>query len=252
MTKEGIKFKMKGIQQKNTKKIIVFSIVICFFIIMMLLILKQIGEIRNSKEELSNSQYNVESAGTTYNYQKGNAQQANNDIKNINSKNNDVNNYNDGNITNVQTAEEKSLLQGQDDKILDEYKGYKVSAKLEIPKINLETYILKQYSTQALKISVTKFWGAEPNTVGNFCIAGHNFQNKNMFHNLRKLTKGDKLTISDNTVGKVDYEIYDTYQVKPEEVSCLSQKTNGKREVTLITCTMDSQKRIIVKAREIN
>lgn len=137
------------------------------------------------------------------------------------------------------------------EEIPKQYKGYAVAAKLEIPEIKLETYILKQYSKNALNVSVTKFWGADPNEKGNFCIAGHNFQNKNMFHNLRKLKIGNRLTISDTSIGKVEYEIYDIYMVEPEDVSCLSQETNGKREVTLITCTTDSEKRIIVKAKEI-
>lgn len=232
---------MKEKQEKNKKKMISYVVLISFVVIMIGIIIKEIRDINIKKEEISNLQYKAE----TTNAHKNNEEE------------NNGNTYNDsiaeteGNSADEQNVIEEQKTEEDKDKILDEYKGYRVSAKLEIPKINLETYILKQYSTQALKISVTKFWGAEPNTVGNFCIAGHNFQNKNMFHNLRKLTKGDKLTISDNAVGKVDYEIYDTYQVKPEEVSCLSQKTNGKREVTLITCTMDSQKRIIVKAREI-
>ncbi len=137
------------------------------------------------------------------------------------------------------------------EEIIEEYRGYAVAAKLQVPKINLETYILKQYSKNALNVSVTKFWGADPNQIGNFCVAGHNFQNKNMFHNLRKLEIGNQLFISDSSVGKVEYKIYDIYMVEPEDISCLSQKTNGKREVTLITCTTDSEKRIIVKAREI-
>lgn len=156
----------------------------------------------------------------------------------------------------VETQEiiEENITQGnkiiEKENIIDEYKGYDVSAKLEIPKINLETYILKNYSENALKISVTKFWGADANQIGNFCIAGHNFQNKNMFHNLKNLKVGDILYISDNKIGKIEYEIYNIYKVDPEDVSCLSQATNGTKEVTLITCTTDSEKRIIVKARE--
>ena len=137
------------------------------------------------------------------------------------------------------------------EEVIEEYKGYQVIAKLEIPTINLETYILQKYSEETLNISVTKFWGANPNTAGNFCIAGHNFKNENMFRNLKKLKIGDRLFISDNKVGKVEYEIYDLYKVIPEDVSCLSQETNGKKEVTLITCTTDSKERIIVKALEI-
>ena len=136
------------------------------------------------------------------------------------------------------------------EQIIDEYKGYTVAAKLEIPKIQLETYILQNYSEEALNISVTKFWGANPNEIGNFCVAGHNFRNKNMFRNLKSLQTGDRLFVSDNKIGKVDYKIYDIYKVKPEDVSCLTQETGGRREITLITCTNDSKQRIIVKARE--
>lgn len=136
--------------------------------------------------------------------------------------------------------------------VIEEYRGYKVIAKLEIPSIDLETYVLEEYSNNALNISVTKFWGANPNEVGNLCIAGHNFQNKNMFHNLRKLKKGDNIFITSNENGKVQYSIYNVYKVLPEDVGCLSQETNGKKEITLITCTNDSKKRIIIKARESN
>lgn len=135
--------------------------------------------------------------------------------------------------------------------IQEEYKGYKVIAKLEIPKIELETYIIK-FSEEALNISVTKFWGPDPNKIGNFCIAGHNFKNKNMFRNLKKLQIGDVCIIKDNKIGVVEYEVYNIYTVLPEDVSCLSQETNNTKEITLITCTNDSKKRIIIKARERN
>ena len=144
----------------------------------------------------------------------------------------------------------KEIKEYPKEKIPEEYKGYKVAAKLEIPKIELETYILNTYSEKSLNISATKFWGANPNNQGNFCVAGHNAQNKNMFSNLRELKIGDTLWVTDNEIGKVEYEIYDIYTVKPEDVSCLSQKTEGRKEITLITCTNDSKKRIIVKAKE--
>lgn len=131
------------------------------------------------------------------------------------------------------------------------YKGYDVCAKLEIPSISLVTNVLKNYSTSALNVSVTKFWGVEPNQIGNFCVAGHNFKNRNMFRNLKKLNLGDKLYISDKEVGKVEYEVFDIYKVFPEDTSCLTPSNVYKREVTLITCTADSKQRIIVKAKEV-
>ncbi len=146
------------------------------------------------------------------------------------------------------TIEQKQYLKVQ---IIENYKGYTVSSRLEIPKISLQTYVLQKYSEAALRVSVTKFWGVNANEVGNFCIAGHNFINKNMFRNLKNLKIGDRLYLEDNKIGRIEYEIYDLYEVLPDDISCLAQETNGKREVTLITCTTDSKKRIIVKAKEI-
>lgn len=149
------------------------------------------------------------------------------------------------------TKNEQTQNQIIKQEIEKEYKGYKVSAKLEIPAISLETYVLETYSTKALNISVAKFWGADPNQIGNFCIAGHNFNKPNMFKNLKKLQIGDTIYISDNDNGKIEYKVYNLHKVLPQDVSCLSQDTQGKRETTLITCTNDSKQRIIVKAKEI-
>lgn len=157
-------------------------------------------------------------------------------------------NYNvQGVSTNLNKNEEKKYIK---EDVPLEYKGYTVVSKLEIPKIDLETYVLEKYLEETLNISVVKFYGANPNEIGNFCIAGHNFKNKNMFKNLKKLSVGDNLFIIDNDIGRVEYEIFDIYKVEPNDVACLLQETNGKREVTLITCTNDSKERIIVKARE--
>ena len=138
-----------------------------------------------------------------------------------------------------------------EESILTTYKGYPVIAKLEIPKIDLETYVISEYSNQALGVSVTKFYGGNPNEVGNFCIAGHNYITKNMFHDLKKLSIGDTFTLIDTNHHEGFYKIYSVETVEPDETQCLSQKTDGRIEVTLITCTADSSKRIIVKAVKI-
>ena len=163
-----------------------------------------------------------------------------------------ANNYGVKNVvTSTNNIKENEKVYSKEE-VIKEYKGYEVDSKLEIPKIELETYVLKEFSKEALNVSVTKFWGCKPNVTGNYCIAGHNFKNKNMFHDLKKLEKQDNLFIIDNKVGTVEYEVYDVYKVFPEDTSCLEQETNGKKEVTLITCTSDSEERIIIKAVEKN
>lgn len=103
---------------------------------------------------------------------------------------------------------------------------------------------------ELLKISPCKFWGPNPNEVGNFCIVGHNYRSNKFFSHVPDLSIGDKIEIKDLNGQTIIYKIYDRYIVEPDDVSCTSQRTNGLREVTLITCTDDSKSRVIVKARE--
>lgn len=139
----------------------------------------------------------------------------------------------------------------QEEKIVKEYKGYVVSAKLEIPEINLETYVLDSDEEEAMWLCPTKYFGPDANETGNYCIAAHNYNKENMFNHIIELNKGDYIFLTDNKNGQVKYEIYDIYKVKPTDTQVLSQKTNGETELTLITCSDYSSKRIIVKARKV-
>lgn len=134
--------------------------------------------------------------------------------------------------------------------ILKEYKGYRVTAKLTIPKIDLETYVFQEYDEEAMWICPTKYYGPEPNEEGNFCIAAHNYDKENMFNNIINLKLGDEIYLSDNKNGKIKYKVYDVYKAKPTDNTPLEQDTNGQVEITLITCSDYSSKRIIVKARK--
>ena len=132
-----------------------------------------------------------------------------------------------------------------------EVEGVEVIGKLEIPKINLTTYILAETSKENLNKSVTKLCGPKVNGVGNLCITGHNYHNNNMFGDLKKLKNGDKILITDMKGNTIEYQVNDTYKVYPKETECLLQETGGERQVTLITCTTGAIKRLIVKATEI-
>ena len=136
-------------------------------------------------------------------------------------------------------------------KILPEdIEGFKIIGKLEIPKISLSTYILEETNNSSLNISVTKLCGPNINEVGNFCILGHNYNKTEMLGNLKKLEIEDKVILTNMYGQKVEYIVYDTYKIYPNEVECLNQETFGDREVTLITCTAGAIKRLVVKATE--
>lgn len=123
---------------------------------------------------------------------------------------------------------------------------------ISIPKINVNYAILNKTTEELLKISPTRFWGKEPNEIGNLCIAGHNYRNNLFFSKVPQLQNGDIIEIKDLLGEIVQYEVYDKFIVRPDDTSSTSQYTNGKKEVTLITCTNDSVDRVIIKAREVD
>lgn len=128
---------------------------------------------------------------------------------------------------------------------------YSTDAILNIPSLGINYPVLSKTTEELLKISLTKFWGAEPNEVGNYVIVGHNYRNKKMFGKLSQIKLGDEIELTDLTGQTLKYEVYNTYIVSPDDTACTSQKTNGNKEVTLITCTNYGTQRLIVKAREI-
>lgn len=128
---------------------------------------------------------------------------------------------------------------------------YSTVAIINIPKIGVNYPVLSEASDELLKIAPNKFWGPEPNQVGNFCIVAHNYRNTKFFSKVPTLVNGDIIELTDLSGKTLKYSVYDKYTVDPEDVACTSQLTGGKKEVTLITCTNDSKQRVIVKARAI-
>ena len=135
--------------------------------------------------------------------------------------------------------------------------NYITVASISIPKMSVNYSIIAgetgslEETESLLKISPTKFWGPNPNEVGNFCVVGHNYRNSKFFSKVPTLQNGDIIEITDSSNRTINYEVYNKYEVVPEDTSCLDQVTNGKKEITLITCTNDSKMRVIVKAREV-
>ena len=131
---------------------------------------------------------------------------------------------------------------------------YYTLAVINIPKIEVNYPIIcgttgtPEETEELLKISPCKFHGADPHKEGNFCIVGHNYRNTKFFSKVPTLELGDTVEITDLYGKTVTYEIYDKYVVDPDDVRCTSQLTNGRTEITLITCTNDSQNRWILKA----
>ncbi len=129
---------------------------------------------------------------------------------------------------------------------------YYTVATINIPSINCHYPVFNITTDELLKTSPCRFWGPEqPNQPGNFCIVGHNYRNTKFFSKVPTLENGDIIEITDLTGKMVKYSVYNKYIVEPTDVSCTSQLTDGKTEITIITCTNDSKNRVVVKARAV-
>jgi len=129
--------------------------------------------------------------------------------------------------------------------------SYTTDAVLTIPSIGIEYPVLSTTSPDLLFVSLNKYWGPKPNEIGNYCIVGHYYESGKMFGKLHKLQNGDIAELKDMSGKIVKYEVYNKYIVEPTDRRCTSQLTNGKRELTLITCTNHGKQRLVLKLREV-
>lgn len=135
--------------------------------------------------------------------------------------------------------------------ISTKYKGFNVIGIIEIPKTNLKYPILSDYSAKSLNTSVVAIYPKNPtvNEAGNVVIAGHNYKNGTFFSNNKKLSKGDKIYITDLNNNRLTYTIYNMFETSPNDTESYNKDTDGKIEITLSTCTDDSSARLIIEAR---
>ena len=154
-------------------------------------------------------------------------------------------------ISNVNTniTEEKEIEENNTIYIYTNARGtsYMIAATISIPKIRYNAPIITETTEELLKIAPTKLFGPEPNTVGNFCIVGHNYKDERFFSNLKELETGDLVYLSDRNNNKMTYKVYDKYEIYETNLECTNQDTDGKIELTLITCTNSRNKRLVVK-----
>ena len=148
----------------------------------------------------------------------------------------------------------RSISENQEEVTMN---GYKVIGVIKIPKIQIEYPILDidtynpEETKEPMKISIVKYWGGNVNQHGNLSIAGHNNYDGTMFGKTKKMNKGDVIELTDLENNTVKYQIYDKFVTNPNDVTILATNDKTVREVTLITCTNDSKRRVIAKFKEV-
>ena len=154
-------------------------------------------------------------------------------------------------IQTIAQIEEEFVTLEEGESLQSTYKGYDIEGIIEIPKINIIYPIINKTSEQAMKVSVTKFWGPAVNEIGNYTIAAHNNKDGTMFGKTKYLQIGDIIKLTNLKNETIEYSIFKIYSVDPNDVSYVKSVEPETRELTLITCTNGHKQRLITKAREI-
>lgn len=129
------------------------------------------------------------------------------------------------------------------------YRGYNMVGTIQIPKTKVKVPIVDKVTTKSISAAVGILYGSGLNEVGNTVLVAHNYRNGTFFSNNKKLAIGDKIYITDSTGTKIEYTIYKTYTTSDMDFSYATRDTEGKREISLSTCTTDASKRLVIWAR---
>jgi LPXTG-site transpeptidase (sortase) family protein len=122
-----------------------------------------------------------------------------------------------------------------------------VECTLTVPALSLDLPVNACCDDQALKRSVCKFSGPAPGQAGNYVIVGHNYLSGAQFARLKDLKPGDTATLAQG--GKAyAYRVYALQTVTPENMAVLSVP-GGNAELTLLTCSDNNTKRLLVRCR---
>lgn len=130
---------------------------------------------------------------------------------------------------------------------------YYTIAIIEIPKLNIRYPVLSTWNDELLKNATCKYKGPNPNEIGNFVIIGHNYRDESknaFFTNIHKLNPLDIITLTDMSGRTVEYSVYSNTVIKDNDFSCIDQSTDGKKEITLLTCYNYGKERTVIKAIE--
>lgn len=118
---------------------------------------------------------------------------------------------------------------------------------LKIPKIDLEIAVVDGVEKEDIKYVVGHFKDSVmPGEIGNLCVAGHRTSNYGQpFKEVDKLKEGDEIIFIYNG-GEYVYTVNKSFVVTPYDTDVLDN-TENEATMTLITCTLDSKDRLIIK-----
>ena len=221
-------------EKKEKRNSIILTVMI---VITILLILVTIGFFLISKINDDNAEKNAQDIVKEFNDKKLNLGREKEELNNVSTP------ISIGGTTN------NTEVQGKSTRVKME--NYDVVGTVRIPKTKVSYPILFPLSKRSLEIATAMLDTQNGiNEPGNTTILGHNYRSNLFFSKNHTLKVGDKIYIKDNTGREVEYTIYRGFSTNPNDATYMRRDTKGETEVSLSTCSDDSQKRYVVLARK--
>lgn len=125
-----------------------------------------------------------------------------------------------------------------------EIDGYDYVGVVEIPVLGLELPVISEWSYPALRVSPCRHGGSV--YLDDMIIAAHNYSAH--FGSLKELQMGDGVRFTDMDGNEFSYEVVAREMLMPTELEVLE---SGDWDLTLFTCTIGGQYRVVVRCERI-
>lgn len=122
--------------------------------------------------------------------------------------------------------------------------GYDYIGTITIPSLNIELPVMSEYDYDRLKKAPCRYYGSV--YTNDLILCAHSY--KTHFKYIGKLESKDLIIFTD--VKGINY-IYEVVEIEILEPTEVSEMINNEFDLTLYTCTSDSQKRITVRCNRV-
>ncbi|HCA71939.1 MAG TPA: sortase [Ruminococcaceae bacterium] len=122
--------------------------------------------------------------------------------------------------------------------------GHSYIGIVKIPSLHLTLPVLNKWSYPLLRIAPCRYQGSLQK--GTLIIAGHNYQRH--FGLLHCLSIGDSVTFTDVNGNVYRYRVSGMETIPKQDVK---QMESGDWDLTLFTCTLDGQRRVTIRCKQI-
>ncbi|HSP47539.1 MAG TPA: class D sortase [Clostridiaceae bacterium] len=148
----------------------------------------------------------------------------------------------DGTTAPVKTPEE--IQKEREQVVSNAVSKLKAVGIINIPKLGVVGPIVEGIGDVSLRYAVGYFPNTGTPGKGNFALASHrNYTYAHYFKDINKLKNGDEIVIRTKN-GSFTYVVTGQEIVEPTDVEIL--KPTKSSTITLVTCTVDSKRRVIV------